>query len=199
MSRTDADKPAVISLLKRYVRAWEEREEAQKAMAEASARSAASAVQVANLRTAFTIFDIDVNKQDAWNEVREWLGDVEYEQAIDDGKKAAEGDSRPAGNVLEDIEGKLASEDANTPTVRVGLLNKLQDLHPKGSKAAELQAFLENTYSMKLHDKTVGMTLYRLSQEKLVRREGHVWFFVPQIAETKNPAGETAGPEDMFK
>ena len=50
------------------------------------------------------------------------------------------------------------------------------------------------TYRGEIHEKTVGMTLYRLLQDKLVRREGHTWFLVPQpIAETKNPGGETPG------
>jgi hypothetical protein len=44
------------------------------------------------------------------------------------------------------------------------------------------------------------MTLYRLLQGGLVRRQGHTWFLVPQnTAETKNPGGETPGLIEMLK
>ena len=38
------------------------------------------------------------------------------------------------------------------------------------------------------------MTLYRLSLDELVRRDGRTWFFVPQLEETKNPGADTPGP-----
>jgi hypothetical protein len=54
---------------------------------------------------------------------------------------------------------------------------------------------IERTFGEPLHSKTVGMTLYRLSKDGLVRREGHNWFFVPQAAATENPGATNAGAD----
>ncbi len=77
-----------------------------------------------------------------------------------------------------------------TTTVREAVINGLKAA-PWGSKAAELRASYEQQHGTKLHSKTIGMTLYRLSKETppLARREGRTWFFV----ETENPGGETPG------
>jgi len=54
--------------------------------------------------------------------------------------------------------------------------------------------------STRSYSPPIGMTLYRLSQDGLVRREGRTWFFVPsQAAETKNPGGDTPGLIEMLK
>jgi hypothetical protein len=44
------------------------------------------------------------------------------------------------------------------------------------------------------------MTLYRLSKDNLVRRDGRIWFYVPSVeGETKNPGGGTPGLIDRVK
>jgi hypothetical protein len=84
-----------------------------------------------------------------------------------------------------------------TPTVKEIALGCLALAADAGLKAADIRVFIEKNYPdlSDIHDKTVGMTLYRLLKDDLVRREGHTWFFVPQVGETKNPAGDTAGLE----
>ncbi len=57
-----------------------------------------------------------------------------------------------------------------------------------------MREFIEKTYGETLHEKTVGMTLYRLSQDNLVHRDGHTWFFgPPPPAETENPGVAAPG------
>jgi len=67
------------------------------------------------------------------------------------------------------------------------------DVGMKGCKAADIRAFIEMKYATKIHEKTVGMTLYRLLKDEKVSRRGHLWFFVPQPADTKNPGATAPG------
>jgi hypothetical protein len=79
------------------------------------------------------------------------------------------------------------------PTVREVALMRLRAAGDKGAKAADIRDYFERTYGEVVHEKTVGMTLYRLLKANQVRRDGHTWFFGPPSAETKNPGGETPG------
>ena len=86
------------------------------------------------------------------------------------------------------------SESEKRPTIRELVLIRLSKLGVEGSKAATIREYVERTLGEGVHEKTVGMTLYRLLKEKLVRREGHVWFSVPPSAETGNPGVSAPGP-----
>jgi hypothetical protein len=86
------------------------------------------------------------------------------------------------------------------PTIREIALEQLKSAGEAGIKAAPLRDYIERTYGEIIHEKTVGMTLYRLSKEipPHVRRSGHTWFFIPSSTEKKNPGGEAPGSESMF-
>jgi hypothetical protein len=85
--------------------------------------------------------------------------------------------------------------ETQRPPIKQIAVDRLLATGEAGLRASDIREYIERTYpsSTAIHEKTVGMTLYRLLKEGLVRRKGHVWFFVPPKAETKNPAGETAG------
>jgi hypothetical protein len=72
------------------------------------------------------------------------------------------------------------------------ILEFLQGAAALGSKAAPIRDFLKQQ-GINTHEKTVGMTLYRLSQEGLVRRDGRIWFFIPEDQRMKNPGGSAPG------
>lgn len=55
-------------------------------------------------------------------------------------------------------------------------LELLRAAHPKPLRAAEIQAGVEAEIGRQFHEKTAGMTLYRLLKEGLVRRNGWDWF-----------------------
>lgn len=95
---------------------------------------------------------------------------------------------------------KAVTTKAEMPRVSDIVLDQLRKAGTAGSKAAPIQKYIESTYGTTIHDKTVGMTLYRLSQEDppKVRRQGHTWFFVPE-AETKNPGVGAPGQKDIFE
>jgi hypothetical protein len=91
---------------------------------------------------------------------------------------------------------KVASEHtaAGRQTLRDVILERLKVAGSEGSKAAPIREFYERTFGKIIHEKTVGMTLYRLQNDGLVCREGHTWFLAPPKAETGNPGAETPGP-----
>jgi hypothetical protein len=100
---------------------------------------------------------------------------------------------------MQDKDGETEQEVAGRPSIRTIALERLEGAGPAGLKAADIRKFIEDTYSIETHEKTVGMTLYRLLKDELVRREGHIWFLVPHHgAGTKNPGGETPGPNNVF-
>lgn len=87
---------------------------------------------------------------------------------------------------------KAAAVRAEVPPIRQIVLDCLKLAGTQDSKAAAIQAHIEQTYRVKIHDKTVGMTLYRLSTEGLVRRDGRTWFIAPKAM---NPGAATPGSE----
>lgn len=85
------------------------------------------------------------------------------------------------------------------PPLREIVLEQLKITAPAERKAAELREYIERTYGEIIHEKTVGMTLYRLSKEGLVRRDGHNWFLGTVQAETGNPGVVAPGVDELFK
>lgn len=80
------------------------------------------------------------------------------------------------------------------PPISEFVLSRLQTAFPNGLKAAGIRDDYERQHGIILHEKTIGMTLYRLFKTGAVRREGHMWFFAgPPAAETKNPGGGPPG------
>lgn len=69
--------------------------------------------------------------------------------------------------------------DSEPPPLREFLLGQLQQIGSTGGKAAGLRALYEQTFAKKIHEKTVGMTLYRLLKQGEVHRDGHTWFYGP--------------------
>lgn len=65
-------------------------------------------------------------------------------------------------------------KDAGGVTARDVIMDELTA--QPGMKAAELKLAIEKRLGRKIHYKTPGMTLYRLANDGLVRREGHRWF-----------------------
>lgn len=112
--------------------------------------------------------------------------------------KATEASSRAFAELQSKRQPKADAVIAKQVMPRIGdiVLDRLKAAGSDGSKAAPIQQYIETTYATKVHEKTVGMTLYRLSKEGKVRRDGHTWFFVP-AGETKNPGVVAPGSEVM--
>jgi hypothetical protein len=103
-----------------------------------------------------------------------------------------------ASNVLSQMEttsddngDQTTQQPAGPPRVRDAVLERLRLAGDKGLKAADLRQYYENAFSAKLHEKTVGMTLYRLSKEQLVRRDGRTWYYVAPVGGAQNQIGDS--------
>ncbi len=79
------------------------------------------------------------------------------------------------------------------PKIKDIVLDRLKAAVPDGTRAAPIRDYIIETYGEQIHEKTVGMTLYRLAKKGLVHREGITWFFGPLLADTKNPGAVTPG------
>jgi hypothetical protein len=79
---------------------------------------------------------------------------------------------------------------AEMPRISDIILSRLAAAGGKGDKAANIRKFIADEYSTEIHEKTVGMTLYRLLKREEVRRTGHTWFIAPKAM---NPGAATPG------
>ncbi|WP_435640724.1 hypothetical protein [Micavibrio aeruginosavorus] len=77
-------------------------------------------------------------------------------------------------------------------TIKEGILEEAEKAYPKPVRASQLRKVLERRRGETLHEKTIGMTLYRLSKQSLVRRDGWDWYFVP-AQKNETPAAATTG------
>ncbi|MCP5432223.1 MAG: hypothetical protein H6923_03020 [Alphaproteobacteria bacterium] len=83
------------------------------------------------------------------------------------------------------------------PPIKEIVLDRLKEAGDNGAEAAKIRAHIERVYADKLHEKTVGMTLYRLAKDGLVRRDGRTWYLAkPQGAETRTPGVVAPGIKD---
>jgi ATPase subunit of ABC transporter with duplicated ATPase domains len=89
-----------------------------------------------------------------------------------------------------------AAGEGATKTIREVVIDRLTAAGESGAKAAVIREFYERSSGKPIHEKTVGMTLYRLQNDGIVRREGHVWFLVRPKAETGSPGAGAPGSID---
>ncbi len=79
------------------------------------------------------------------------------------------------------------------PTIKTLVLEAAEKAHPNPIKAADIRHQLAASGHI-IHEKTVGMTLYRWSEKGCTRREGRDWYFVP-TSNVQN--GKHFGPEPV--
>lgn len=93
-------------------------------------------------------------------------------------------------NIDEEISDGTESElelRAEMPRIADIILEQLSIAAESGSKAAAIRRHILDAYKTDIHEKTVGMTLYRLLKDQQVRRDGHVWYLVDQNTEPTSP------------
>lgn len=118
----------------------------------------------------------------------------EYAKQIDDCFAAARlfgvALTSPPVDSVHSVEGQSGIEK---PTLRDFVLSTLENEYPQSLKARQIQDMYELLYG-KIHDKTVGMTLYRLSLDKKVVRDGRDWCLLLGSGNQQNLGGE----KDVF-
>lgn len=80
------------------------------------------------------------------------------------------------------------------------VLESAREAYPKPVRAAELRKELEQR-GLEVHEKTVGMTLYRWLKRGALRREKIDWYFIPEDQREKENPGSGDQPDDpgLFK
>ena len=89
------------------------------------------------------------------------------------------------------------------PTVKEFVLDAARIASPKRVRASELRKAILDLFGLELHEKTVGMTLYRLMKEGWVTRQGADWFYNQNHGVTAAnvygpPGSEDAPPDDEW-
>jgi hypothetical protein len=67
-------------------------------------------------------------------------------------------------------------------SIREAVIEELRSAGSKGARASEIRQKVEKRLGRQLHYKTIGMTLYRLSEKGKARREGLTWYSAPRGA-----------------
>lgn len=113
--------------------------------------------------------------------------------------EAAKLDGPPQSPSAPALSGALPPEAPAPKTqisVRKFVLNAAKMAHPQSVRASDLRHELEQA-GMETHEKTVGMTLYRLLKKGLVRRVKADWFYVP-AADREGRENSGAGAPELF-
>ena len=139
--------------------------------------------------SALNLFGFDSTQAKVWTAVREVIGTEAYQRGLDIGngkvqEKAAPTvvpppapKALPAEELVNSrLTQPLKSENHAPPKISDAILAFLRGRNGVGTRAPELREHLKSDYGIETHEKTPGMTLYRLSKEGLVRREGRLWF-----------------------
>jgi hypothetical protein len=74
--------------------------------------------------------------------------------------------------------------------VRVAILEYLRTVGESGAKVGQIKEHLQDAYGLTVHEKTPGMTLYRLMKDGLARRVGRTWFAAGNDETDENEASE---------
>lgn len=133
--------------------------------------------EVNDLTTAAKVFNIDLD-----TEFSRWAAE----------KAAVETAAAPDGQTV--LPAPQISQ-MRSRTVKELVLEAAQKAYPQPIRAAEARKQIE-AQGMKTHEKTVGMTMYRLLQDGKLRREGWNWFFVPEDQRQAPPSGEESPASD---
>lgn len=156
---------------------------------------------------ALSIYGFDSAHAKVWKAVREVIGDEKYDGAV----AIARGGLPTAKTPIKDAEkteAQLQTSDradsetsgstSMTPTISDAILAFLKDCGASGAKVSAVKGQLAKAYGIETHEKTPGMTLYRLLKDGKVRRDGRIWFYVdPTVSgKTENPGGDAPGFED---
>jgi hypothetical protein len=80
------------------------------------------------------------------------------------------------------------------PSVKTLVLEAAERAYPRPVRASEVRRELERLGYI-IHEKTVGMTLYRWSLSHFTQRTGRDWYFIPPDQRPAGANGRHYGPE----
>ncbi len=218
MANLDNDlvEQAVAALMVRWQLAFDEREEQRKIIREAEERAARLTQVISDAQIGIRAFGLDPNDKEQKAEMnrrynaayfralRKAKGlpeeDLLARVAAPEGKTEPEPKTETSGET--EAEKKIPSNDAERQddeaprSIKDFVLAALSQAGEEGAKAAAIREKFEAASGASIHEKTIGMTLWRLSREGLVRRDGHTWFSVSPPAKAENPGAGAPGSDN---
>jgi len=196
------DKAAVVALLIRTVRIGVELKRDRALVAEANERIAANTVTRSKTISAFGVFGFE-GGDELWDHVAQSLGGAAYNRAIDIGKgeefptlleKMGGGEANTKGSKTDDNQNAGMAVHA-PPRIKDAILGHLREVGEAGTTARAVRQHLKDVHNLTVHEKTPGMTLYRLLKDGLVSRQGRTWY-AKATAENNENEAPTARTED---
>ena len=188
-SVSENDVAALVGILIKTVQLDKRLAEAREKLAEINKEIAADSLLRAKAINALNLFGFDSTQQKVWTAVREVIGHDAYQRGLDIGQgrvaeRIASLAPKPSPLTLElresaatHLSNQLAkSENTAPPKIGDAILAFMRARGKAGVKASEVRDHLKSDYGIDTHEKTPGMTLYRLSKDGLVRRENRIWF-----------------------
>lgn len=193
----ELDAAAVKTILMRVIRAQDDSARLREMVREANAKITENNLVNTKAITALAFFGFQAPQGvNVWNMVRDALGNEAYDRAIDDARGVI-----PKLLAQMGVEGEAEKTTTDTveargvkkPTVqiRTAILDYMRSVGGKGAKAGEVRQHLSDAYGITVHDKTPGMTLYRLSKDGLVKRKGRNWYAVEGKKENEASSADT--------
>jgi hypothetical protein len=201
----------VVSLLIKSVKSDGRIAQLTTEIATANAELSAERLKRGKSVNALGAFGFDPTQKNLWTAVHQVIGRDKYREAIAIGKGEAipessqSVDERGGTNATESTEAEsvIDKDNATSSPPRVGeaIMSILKDRVPLGLRVADIKQSLSKSYGIEGHEKTPGMTLYRLLKEGKVARAGRYWFYVDpsDAGKTENPGGETPGNNNPEK
>jgi hypothetical protein len=203
----DYEKDAIFAIFVRALEAQRMRDEAKRRIDEAQEDYANAKAVLRAARTAVTVFGFE-ESDTIWKEVRTALGEERLSKARELAGFKGRDDSSDTETSASDsfVESEDGSDESETPAeqldenIKNHVLRRLRQAGEKGAKAVDIRNSLRSD-GVEMHDKTVGMTLYRLSKEGVSRRDGRTWFAV-EAENLRNSSEGTAAklmPSGIFE
>ncbi len=189
------DRQAIVALVARLIAISQENNLRIRARADLDSEIANNNARMADCEAGLRALGHDLAQDGEWERVfNAYIADVHVYLTAN---QASPGDSDLIAPTM-----PISDTRPSQPNQSIAklLVERLEEVGPKGSKAMPLREWLRNTHNLETHYKTVGMTLYRLSQDSppKVHRKGHVWFFGPPPADAKDPGVDAPGLLEMM-
>ncbi len=198
------DRAAIVAILARWSRAHSTRDSLVQQKERIEQEIIQQDGRMTDCYAGLRVLGFDVFVDGVWNDLAATFGDevgqlisTQLAREVAEFTQQLEG----AGEAYQDLvaEPSIASNQTPPPMPTISKIatERLREAGELGTKAAAIREFILRTYGRHVHEKTVGMSLYRLSQQSppVARREGHTWFFVPPSADAKNPGADDAGAQ----
>ena len=197
-SLSELDRMTLMGLLARYNTLFLHNKKREDLKKDLDRQIAESVDAMQRLRSTMKIYGFDTETGD-WKRLRLAIGSERYLDALNIGRLevglpvldrepilqafaqhdqeelATKGQALlPNASISAD---EMLEPESDTGTVREIVVELMKASGPEGRKASWLRSQIEARRGSPLHEKTIGMTLYRLSQDGLVERRGITWYW----------------------